>query len=33
LFAKEDWRAALADKALEDRPEVPLVGGASLLPG
>ena len=33
LLAKADWRAALADEALEDRPEVSLVVGASLLSG
>jgi hypothetical protein len=33
LLSKDDWRAALADELEPDGPEVPLVGGASTLPG
>jgi hypothetical protein len=31
LLAKDRWRSALADKALKDWPEVPLVVGSCLL--
>jgi hypothetical protein len=33
LLAKDRWRSALADKALKDWPEVPLVVGACLFSG
>ena len=33
LLAKDDWRTALRDEAVEDRPEVAFVGGAELLSG
>jgi hypothetical protein len=33
LLSKDDWRAALADEALELGPQVPLVGGAFALAG
>jgi hypothetical protein len=33
LFSKDDWRAALADEAVELRPEVPVVVEALALSG
>jgi hypothetical protein len=33
LLSKDDWRAALADEAVELRPEVAVVSGAESLAG